>query len=442
MTRAAATRRRVTRVAMLASASLCLATGGRAQARVDTLFLDDLQRSAEATDRRSVQRELLTKQSLLRLESIRSERLPSLNAIGTAQYLSDVANVGAAIPGVKIPSVYNDQYDAYLAVRQPLLDPTRRGRVAVEQATALESQARLHVALWQQRAAVSEAFFRIVLRDAQIRSHDVAITDLDARLRVATARVKEGTALPSEQLQLQAERARRQQSRDEIVFDRDAMCDVLATLVGRGLPSNAAFIARVPTTGAIYARATADTVHARPEFAQFERTRAVLDARRVATSAQDLPRLSAFGRSGYGRPGLNPLGRSFDTYFSAGLQLEWTPWNWGRTRRDLEVQTLQEAVVNSDEAAFRDGLSRTSIAERARLASLEHALAADDSIVSLRDRILRETRLRYDEGEVNSADYIARLSEHLAAQLDRDLRRVRLDESRARYLTTLGLEVR
>jgi outer membrane protein TolC len=67
---------------------------------------------------------------------------------------------------------------------------------------------------------------------------------------------------------------------------------------------------------------------------------------------------------------------------------------------------------------------------------------ADDSIVVLRERILRETRLRYDEGEANAADYIARLTEHLTAQLDRDARRVRLDEARARYLTTLGLEVR
>ena len=179
-----------------------------------------------------------------------------------------------------------------------------------------------------------------------------------------------------------------------------------------------------------------------PEFAQFERTRALLDARRAATTAQDLPRLSAFGRSGYGRPGLNPLGRSFDTYWSAGLQLEWTPWNWGRTHRDLEVLTLQEAVVRSDEAAFQDGIARAGITERARLQALASSLVTDDSIVSLRDRILRETRLRYDEGEVNAADYIARLSEHLSAQLDRDLRRVRLDEARARYLTMLGLEVR
>ena len=440
MTRALA--RSGTSLAMVGCAILCGATAAHAQARVDTLFLDDLQRSAESADHRSAQRELLTRQSLLRLQGIRNERLPSLNASGTAQYLSDVAKVGALLPGVRIPGVYNDQYDASVTVRQPLLDPSRRGRAAVEQAQALEAQARLRALLWQQRVVVSDAFFGIVLRETQRRALDVAIADLDVRIRIAANRVTAGTALPSEQLLLEAERARRQQVRDETVSERDALRDVLATLVGRDLPSTAVFIARVPVAAATYTRGAADTIRTRPEFAQFERTRALLDARRAATTAQDLPRLSAFGRSGYGRPGLNPLGRSFDTYWSAGLQLEWTPWNWGRTHRDLEVLTLQEAVVRSDEAAFQDGIARAGITERARLQALASSLVTDDSIVSLRDRILRETRLRYDEGEVNAADYIARLSEHLSAQLDRDLRRVRLDEARARYLTMLGLEVR
>jgi outer membrane protein TolC len=431
-----------TRVALLLIATAQFARAAHAQARLDTLYLDDLQRAAEGTDRRSSQVALLAKQSQLRLDGIRAERLPTLNAVGSAQYLSDVPNIGAVLPAANIPRVKNDQYDAYVALRQPVLDPTRHARVAVEQALALESQARVRSALWPLRVAVSDAFFGVVLRDAQMRSLDVAIGDLDARIRVAATRVSSGAALQSERLLLQAERARRMQSRDELVMERDATREVLAALTGYELPPSAALAVRAPASGQAYSRFIADTARARPEFAQFDRTRAVLDARRDALKAQDMPRVSAFGRSGYGRPGLNPLGRSFDTYWSAGVQVEWTPWNWGRTRRDLEVQTLQEAVVRSDEVAFRESLRRASVAERARLRSLEHSLAADDSIVSLRALILRETRLRYDEGEVNAADYIARLTEHLNAQLDRDVRRVRLDESRARYLTTLGLEVR
>jgi outer membrane protein TolC len=410
--------------------------------RRDTLYLDVLQHAAERADARAAQLPLIAQQSLLRLGSIRGELLPTVNAAGSAQYLSDVASVGALVPGLKIPGAYNDQYDAYLTVRAPLVDPTRRSRVAVENAQMHESEARIRSALFQQRAAVSDAFFGIVLREAQLRSLDATIADLDARLKVAVARVTAGSALRSEQLLLEAERARRQQSHTELVIDRDAARDVLGALIGHALPADAVFAIRATPASVAQAIATVDTLRTRPEFAHFDRTRDVLDARRAATAAQDLPRISAFGRSGYGRPGLNPLGRSFDTYWTAGVQVDWSLWNWGRTRRDTEAQLLQRQIVAGDEQAFRDALRRAAITARSQIEGIQRSLQADDSIVAMREQILRETRLRYDEGEVNAAEYVARLTEHLSAALDRDTRRVRLDEARARYLTTLGLEVR
>ena len=408
----------------------------------DTIYLDELQHAAERTDLRDAQLSLISRQSQLRQRSIRSERMPTVNATATAQYLSDVPNVGAAIPSAHIPGTPNDQYDSYVSVRQPLLDPTRRQRVLVEQATAQDAEARVHAALFQQRAAVSDAFFGVVLRTAQLQSLDVAIADLEERRKVASTRVTAGAALPSEQLLLQAELERRRQSRDELLVDRDAARDVLAALIHRELPAGATYVVRAPVRGAVYAATVADTLHARPEFRQYATAQALLDARREAIAAQDMPRVSLFGRSGYGRPGLNPLGRSFNTYWTAGLQVEWSAWNWGRTRRELDAQALQQDIVRNDEAAFSDGLRRAAITARAQVRSLEQTLIADDSIIALRERILRETRLRFDEGEVNAADYVARLSEQLSVTLDRDTHRVRLDEARARYLTTLGLEVR
>lgn len=412
----------------------------------DTLYLDDLQRAAERADKRASQLSLLTEQSARRIASIESERRPSLNATGIAQYLSDVPAVGAMIPGGGIPSPAKDQYDVYLAVRQPLVDPSRHARVAVEQAQVAETAARVRTTLWQQRAQVNDAFFGVVLRDAQRRSIDASIADLTSR-RIATAqRVDAGTALPSEVLLLDAELARRTQSRDEVLADRDAAREVLSLLVGQRISNDAVLVARNVDAIPVPALATTDSANgierARPEYAQFDRARDVLAARQTATSSQDLPRVSLFGRTGYGRPGLNALGRNFDTYASAGVQVDWTLWNWGRTKRDVEVQRLQAQIVSTDEAAFTASLRRAATADRGRIASLERSLALDDSIIALRERVLRETRLRHDEGDVTSADYVARQTELLSAQLDRDTRRVRLHEARVRYLNTLGREVR
>ena len=111
-------------------------TTARSARAADTLYLDELQRAAESVDRRAAQVELLSQQAALRLKTIQSERRPTLAAIGTAQYLSDVTSVGAVLPnGAGIPAPYHEQFDSYLTIRQPLMDPTRRERVAVEQAS-------------------------------------------------------------------------------------------------------------------------------------------------------------------------------------------------------------------------------------------------------------------------------------------------------------------
>jgi len=413
----------------------------------DTLYLDLLQHAAERTDRRAPQLELLTQQSALRLTNIRIERRPSIVASGSAQYLSDVPSIGIVLPGgVLIPRPANEQYDSYLSVRQPLYDPTRARRVAVESAQQAEGAARLAAAVWQQRSLVNDAFFAVLMRDAQRRALDAAIQDLESRRSVAAMRVTAGTALSSEMLLVEAELSRRTQARHELEAERDAAVEVLAALSGQSVPATAVLAVRGPAASAPVAMAPAmpggSADRARPEYAQFDRARDLITARREALAAQDLPRLSLVGRTGYGRPGLNPLGRNFDSYLLAGVQLEWNLWNWRRTNREAEVQSLQADIVASDEGAFSETVRRAAIMERGRMTALERGLQDDEVIVSLRERILQETRLRYDEGEVNSADYIARLTEQLTAQLEQATRRVRLLESRARYLTILGREVR
>lgn len=432
------------RTHQLLLAALCVAAPSHvafAQARTDTIYLDALQRAAQATDRRAAQMEVIAAQSALRLANIKSEHLPTINATGSAQYLSDVPNIGARLPGSSIPSPAKDQYDGYVSVRQSLLDPTRKSRVAVEQAQMAESQSRVRAAVWQQRAQVNDAFFGILLRDSQAASIDAAIAELAERRKAAATRVSAGTALQSEVLMLDAELARRAQSREELKLESQAMRDVLAELTGQPIPASAVLSAGRVESVSLPSAISVDSARARPEYAQFDRTRDVLKAREQATAAQDQPRISLFGRGGYGRPGLNALGRSFDTYFTAGVQVDWSLWNWGRTHRELEVQQLQSKMIASDEAAFTESLQRAAIADAGRIAAIEHSLTVDDSIIALRERVLRETRLRHDEGDVTSADYVARLSELLSAQLDRATRRVRLAEARARYLTTLGRDI-
>ncbi len=434
-----------------AVASAVVPAIARAQG-VDTLHLGVLQHDAERADRRAAQRELLAAQSALRLETLRAERLPALDWLMQAQYLSDVPTVGALLPGgVAPPAPPNDNYDARIGARQRLYDPTRAPRRGIERAELAESEARLGTVLFAQRQAVNDAFFAALLLDAQRAALDAGIADLEAQREVVGARVTEGVALPGDLAMLDAELLRRRQSRDALVAEGTAVRDVLGALTDREIPPTAVLAVPRATADEALARALARSDSAagaaalaagRPEHAQFDAGRALLSERRAAVAARDRPSISAFGRAGYGRPGLNPLAREFDSYWTAGVQLEWRPWDWGASRREREVLALQTRIIATEEEAVEAGIERALLRAAANIAQLRSSLVADDQIVDLHRRVLDEARLRFGEGVITTAEYVDRQTDLLSAELARETHRVQLAEARARVLTTLGLEVR
>jgi outer membrane protein TolC len=408
-----------------------------------TLRLDSLQDAALRHDPRDVQRALLGAQSELRQRSLDAERLPSLGVNAQGQYQSTVLKLPFALPGgATPPSPAQDSYDAYLAARERIYDPSLAARRSLETAALAESQARLRASLFTLRAGVNEAWFSAQLAEEQRKAVETGITDLAAQLDVARRRVRAGSALPSEAAMLEAALLRRRQSADELAAERDAALEVLGELTGRTITSADTLAVADLAEPVARARAALGTVRGRPEYEQFARSRDLLRARQETSDAQAKPRVSAFGRAGYGRPGLNPFAHDFNSYWLAGVQLEWSPWSWGTTGRDREVFALQEQIVSSDEAAFTESLQRSVTRDLAAMDRLEPAIAQDESIIVLREQVLRETRLRFAEGVITSAELVDRETDLLSARIALATHRTELAQARARFLTTLGLPVR
>jgi outer membrane protein TolC len=426
---------------------LSLAAGAHAQEagapRGDTLRLDALQDAALRHDPRRAQDTLLAEQSALRLRNLRAERLPALDVNGRAQYQSTTLSLPFMLPnGATPPSPPRDSYDAHVEARERIFDPTLGARRSLEGATLAESRARVRTSLFALRANVNDAWFAALLADDQRRAVETVITDLAAQLEVARRRVRAGSALPSEAAMLEAELLRRRQSAAELAANRDAALVVLADLTGREVAGGAVLAVPDLAASVATARATLEALQARPEYQQFARSRDVLRMQQESADAQAKPRVSAFGRAGYGRPGLNPFARDFASYWLAGIQLDWSPWSWGTTDRNREVLALQERIVSSEEAAFRASLRRVVASDLATIDRLEPELAADDTIIALREQVLRETRFRFAEGVITSAELVDRETDLLAARLALASHRTELAQARARFLTTLGLPVR
>jgi outer membrane protein TolC len=432
-------------IIVLASLSISahpLALGAQQPAVHDSLRLGDLQDQAIRHDPRTRQLDLLASQSALRMQDIDASRLPAIGAAAQAQYQSDVLTLPVRLPnGQLVPAPPHDTYDAHIGIEQPIYDPAVGARRNVERAELAESRASVQTITFALRSNVNAAYFSALLQQARRAEMESAITDLEAKRELAASRVANGTALQSEADMLEAEILKQQQAADQIAAIRDASLVILRDLTGASIPTTDALALPNLAGQVASARADIDSVRARPEYIQFDRSRDVLQRQKALLDAASIPSVSAFGRTGYGRPGLDPLAQDFRGYWLAGVQVKWAPWNWGTTMRKREVFELQRKIVATNEAAFEQAVRRQVAGNVTAIDQLAKALADDDAIVALRERILHETGLRFSEGVIMSPEYVARETDLLDARLARVTHQIQLAQARADLLTSLGLGV-
>lgn len=406
------------------------------------LRLDTLQRSAVETDPRFRELRLYESQADLRVANISAEMKPTISVDGLLQYQSDVPTPPPFVPGGQplfLPP--KGTVDASARLDQRIYDPTIGPRIAVEKARLAESQARTRTALFALRQDVNDAFFAAALLQERSRALAATLAELEARLQETNVRVREGAALASDAAAVEAALLQRRQDDDALRANRVAALKRLSNLTGRELSDADVLVAPDLNVAVAEARRRND-VRDRPEFVQFARTQDRLARERDAAANQDRPRLSAFAKGGVGRPGLNFISDEFEVYGLAGIQLHWKAWTWGASGRETRALELQQEIATADEAAFKKALARTTETDTTSIDRLQRALSLDDRIVDLREQIVRTSEVRFREGALTASEYVDRSTDLLEARFARAGHQVELAEASARFLTSLGLEVR
>ena len=215
----------------------------------------------------------------------------------------------------------------------------------------------------------------------------------------------------------------------------------LSNLTGRDV-GEADTLAQPDVTAAVAEARRSSAAPNRPEFVQYARTQERLAREQNAATQQDRPRVSAFARGGVGRPGLNFIDDEFQTYGMVGVQLHWRAWSGGTSGRESKALELQQQIASADEAAFTKALERATETDSTSIDRLQRAITLDDRIVELHEQIVRTSEIRFREGVLTASEYVDRTTDLLEARFAQAGHRVELAEAGARFLTSLGLEVR
>jgi outer membrane protein TolC len=416
---------------------------GSTLAAQDSVRLGPLHAAATERDPRVRQLALQLSASEARLRNLDTERLPQLRLTGQATRQSEVPSLPISLPGGMTPPVPpKNHYEVRGEVEQRVYDAGALARRRdIERARLAEAQAEVNATLFGVREEVNQAFFGALLLQAQLAELATLEADLEARLAQARVRVREGAALRSQAYTVEAELLKARQQRAELEANRRAALAVLSSLTGRRIGAADVLVAPSLADEIARARGAEDATTGRPERAVFGARRERLRREAALAGTRGRPQVQAFGQLGVGRPGLDQFRRDIHEFWIVGVRLRWTPWDWGVVRREQQVLGLQQQVVDTEEEAFAERVRRSTLDEVETMQRLATVLASDDELVALRERIAREALTRFGEGVMTAAEYVDVRSDVQEARIVRERHRVELAHARARYLTTLGVDL-
>lgn len=368
---------------------------------------------------------LLDESNQLEIKNLNKNFLPQLQLNAQATWQSDVTElpIEAPMPGLNIPTISQDQYQATLELRQTLWDGgvTARRKDIQTAATQVEKQS-TEVELYNLRNRINQSYFGILLADEQLRLNEVLQENLQARIAKMEAMVANGAATRASLYTLQAELLSAEQKEIEIQASRRASIENLGLLLQQELDENTEFSKpneNIPSP---------QTNIQRPELTLFQYQNQLLAAHSDLIPATNLPKVSAFATGGYGRPGLNFLDNDFTTYAIIGVGLNWNLSNWynGKQSNDRQLLTIQQQQVDVQQQAFLLNTNTQIQQLRHEIDQLQASLEKDEQQIALRESIRESAEAQLDNGIITSADYLTELNNENQAKLNLAIRELQL----------------
>jgi len=380
------------------------------------------------------QKELYPESHDLKIQNLNKNYLPQLNVNGQASYQSDVTKTPIQnIPGVKFPTVSKDWYKMTLDVNQVIYDGSATGRQKYVEDISLEiDKQSVEVELYQLKDRIHQVYFNILLLRENKKVLKLYYDNLNSKLNDVESGVKNGTILSSNADVLKAEIIKSEQAIAETVITLASFIAMMNEFTGLSLNESSGFeVPAVDLTIGVFQ-------NNRPEYSMFSLQQNKIDATKKLLGSSLLPRLSAFGQAGYGRPGYDMLLDKFDDFYMIGARLSWKPWDWNHSRKEKEVLSIQNEIISTQKETFDKNLKIDLENKSAEIRKVEEMIERDQKIIELREKISKASSSQLDNGIITATQYLGELTAESNARLDLESHKIMLVRAKLAYKTTLG----
>lgn len=397
-----------------------------------TLTLEECYSLAEKNYPLAKQTELLEEKTKSEIKVLEKGKLPKLDFNAQATYQSDVIEFPFQIPNSTVEPPNKDQYRATLDANQLIYNGGNIAANSKLKTAELETQQQqIAVNLYTLKNRINQSYFSVLLFQEQEKLLISKMEQLEARIKEVSAGVKYGAVLPASEQLLKAEQLKLEQQLSQIDFDKQKALKNLSILVFQDLDNNT-----ILTKPAIFI--APEMASQRPELELFNLQKTQLETSKEVISKSNYPSLLGFAQAGYGNPGLNMLDNSFQDFYIVGLKLNWSIFDWGKTKEQKQAVDISKQIVSTEKETFLLNNEMQQKEAESDINKYEAMLRKDSEIIELREKVLQATTSQLQNGAITSSEYVTELNNLYEARIDQQLHEVQLALAKANYKVIKG----
>lgn len=384
------------------------------------------------------QREMYERIHTNEVDAINKNKLPKFNLQGQVGYFSDV--VAPTDPDVAqvglFPDIPHTQWQTFASVDYLLYDGAiKQKRVADKDADFNIRMQENEVNQFKIKESVSQVYFAALsYQEQEILVRDGIIKEIENQLKEVEALEKGGVALPNSTDALKVEYHKAKQKLLSIEAQKKGALRVLAIWLERDNEWNSLLLVRPSIIG------TNTSEINRPEIKMFQLQSSKMDMSSDLLHTNRMPKVSLYAIGGYGNPNpYNFFEVTGDTFYQVGLKVKWSPFDYGKNKKERQVTQIQKEVINAELESFNKNLNIQISQIESRIDQLNSLISEDQEIITIQERKSKRLRGALDNGAATSSEYVSSLNATVDAKLNLSNHELELLQTQYHLAMTKGL---
>ena len=370
----------------------------------------------------------------LNIKNTKTNYYPSLNLNGQASWQSDVTKMPIPpMEGFTNPVIPNDWYKLNLDVGQLIYDGgITSGQKELQDKERIISNQQIAIELYQLKEKVNHLFFNILFLKKNVEVLNVLSENLKANIKEAQIVYENGMLLKSEVSKLKVEQVKVQQD----IIDKESGIKAIIASLNELTKLNIQKSDELAEPDIVISSFTFS--NSRPDYLMLGLQQDRILSMKNLTKSKRIPKISAFGQAGYGRPGYDMLNDQFDDYYMIGARLNWNIWDWNKVRNEKQILDIQKEIIDFKKQTFNQSLKADLYQRIENISKYEKLIKSDIIIVDLQDEIVATALNQFNNGTITSTTYLIELNKLSQAQLGLEAHKLQLIFAKYQYLSAIG----